>query len=356
MRKKTRLALIGAAFAVAGSGISISFAGSANAYPPPAFASVTTPNMSGSSVADGGLLTVKGSGFTPASVNPSGIQIIECSDPGGLASNLPFDASTCEGTTINSNQVNPNASGTFTDQYPVQALSTATSSINCDATDYCVLWVGDDYNGDFNDPITQAFSAPFLVVPAAAPTITSASSASFPTFQHSPAPSFTVRASGIDLPALEESGPLPGGVTFTDNGNGTATLAGTPTVTGTFPLTITASNGKAPNNTQSFTLYSGFVVTTTSIPPASATGTYSAQVNVVGGTAPYKFKIKGLPKGIKGSKSGAISGTPSSKDHTGTYSVTVTATDAKVKTSTKHPNANGHGKETATATLSLVLS
>ena len=45
-------------------------------------------------------------------------------------------------------------------------------------------------------------------------------------------------------------------MTFTDNGNGTATLAGTPAAGtgGTYPLTITATNGVLPDATQSFTL------------------------------------------------------------------------------------------------------
>ena len=50
-------------------------------------------------------------------------------------------------------------------------------------------------------------------------------------------------------PALSETGSLPSGVTFTDNGNGTATLAGTPAVGsgGTFSLSLTANNGVLPN-------------------------------------------------------------------------------------------------------------
>ena len=41
---------------------------------------------------------------------------------------------------------------------------------------------------------------------------------------------------------------LPTGVTFTDNGDGTATLAGTPAAGtgGSYPLTFTASNGVNP--------------------------------------------------------------------------------------------------------------
>ena len=45
-------------------------------------------------------------------------------------------------------------------------------------------------------------------------------------------------------------------MTFVDNGNGTATLSGTPAAGtgGTYPLTITASNGVGTPATQSFTL------------------------------------------------------------------------------------------------------
>ncbi len=43
-------------------------------------------------------------------------------------------------------------------------------------------------------------------------------------------------------------------VPLTDNSNGTATLVGTPTVSGTFTLTLTASNEVLPNAVQTFTL------------------------------------------------------------------------------------------------------
>jgi hypothetical protein len=358
MRMKTRLALVGAAFAVAAGGFSIPLASTASAYPSSTPASVTTPNLAGQDAANGGLLTVQGSNFPPGSVNPSGIQIIECADPGGTVANLPLDASQCDGTTVNGNQITPSSGGSFTDHYGVQTLSTTSgSNINCDATDYCVLWVGTDYNSDFSDPANQTFSAPFLVTSPSAPTITSTNNASFPSFQMSPPPSFTVTTTGIDAPALAESGGLPAGVTFTDNGNGTATLSGTPSVTGTFPLTFTASNGTTPNATQSFTLYAGFIVTTTSLPPAAANAAYGpVQLTAIGGTQPYKWKVKGLPKGIKASKSGSIAGTPTSKAKAGPYTVTITVTDSKIKSNKKHPNPNAHGKEAATKTLTLTLS
>ena len=67
---------------------------------------------------------------------------------------------------------------------------------------------------------------------------------------------FTVKSKGYPVAGLTETGPLPGGVTFTDNRNGKATLAGTPTTgtAGTYPLTITASNGVGSPATQNFTL------------------------------------------------------------------------------------------------------
>ena len=52
--------------------------------------------------------------------------------------------------------------------------------------------------------------------------------------------------------AITETGGLPSGVTFVDNGDGTATLAGTPAALHrrrAYPLTITAANGVEPDAT-----------------------------------------------------------------------------------------------------------
>jgi uncharacterized protein (DUF1800 family) len=66
--------------------------------------------------------------------------------------------------------------------------------------------------------------------------------------------SFTVTTSGSPTPNLSETGSLPAGITFRDNGNGTATISGSTTATGAFSITITAANTVAPNATQDFTL------------------------------------------------------------------------------------------------------
>jgi DNA-binding beta-propeller fold protein YncE len=65
----------------------------------------------------------------------------------------------------------------------------------------------------------------------------------------------TIRATGYPAPALAESGPLPGGLTFTGNGNGTATIAGTLAAgsDGRYPVTIIATNTEG-TATQSFTI------------------------------------------------------------------------------------------------------
>ncbi|MBO0837033.1 MAG: hypothetical protein J2P28_16210, partial [Actinobacteria bacterium] len=65
--------------------------------------------------------------------------------------------------------------------------------------------------------------------------------------------SFMVGTTGTPAPTLTESGALPPGLTFTDNGNGTATLGGAPTTAGTYTLTINAKNSVG-TATQTFTL------------------------------------------------------------------------------------------------------
>ena len=97
-------------------------------------------------------------------------------------------------------------------------------------------------------------------------------SANNTTFTAGSAGTFTVTTTGTPAPTLSESGTLPTGVTFTDNGNGTATLAGTPGAGtgGTYPITITASNGVAPNATQSFTLTVNEAPSVTTQPPDRA--------------------------------------------------------------------------------------
>jgi hypothetical protein len=88
-----------------------------------------------------------------------------------------------------------------------------------------------------------------------APTITSPDSATFLTAGDNVL-YVTTGPEYPSPPSITESGMLPSGVSFADLGNGTAELSGTPAAgtVGTYPITITASNGIAPAATQSFTL------------------------------------------------------------------------------------------------------
>jgi hypothetical protein len=63
----------------------------------------------------------------------------------------------------------------------------------------------------------------------------------------------TVRATGYPAPAVTESGQLPSGLTFTDHGHGTATIAGTPAAgsDGRFRVAINATNTQPPGNSRS---------------------------------------------------------------------------------------------------------
>src|SRR5208337_2630209 len=85
-----------------------------------------------------------------------------------------------------------------------------------------------------------------------APAITGPDIAAFTVGQ---AGSFTITTTGYPTPAITETGSLPAGVTLTDNGDGTATLAGVPQegTAGTYSLTLIAANAIS-SATQSFTL------------------------------------------------------------------------------------------------------
>ena len=86
----------------------------------------------------------------------------------------------------------------------------------------------------------------------AAPGITSGSTN---VFQEGVAGNFTVASTGAPTASLSESGALPDGVTFTDNGDGTATLAGTPSAgnEGRYPIMITAATGSTPTRRRTST-------------------------------------------------------------------------------------------------------
>jgi|GEM_PF-1759547 len=162
----------------------------------------------------------------------------------------------------------------------------------------------------------------------AAPQITSGSSASTPT--QTPL-SFAVTTTGTPTAALSVSGALPTGISFIDHANGTGTLGGTAAAgtEGTYPLTVTASNGVSPDASQAFTL------SVTGLPPAFTADTPPGAATVAKPYPGYSFAATGdpapaftvasgsLPPGLTlDPSSGALTGTPTSA---GGYPFTVQA-------------------------------
>src|SRR5262249_38739975 len=105
-------------------------------------------------------------------------------------------------------------------------------------------------NGVLPDAV-QTFTLQLLPAP---PAITSVDNA---VFVQVTANTFLVKTNQTNpVSTLSFTGTLPTGVTFVPNGNGTATLSGTPGVgtLGNYPLVITASDGTPPSAVQNFTL------------------------------------------------------------------------------------------------------
>jgi hypothetical protein len=152
--------------------------------------------------------------------------------------------------------------------------------------------------------------------------------------------SFSVVASGVPVPGLSlASGTLPAAVTLTDNGNGTATLAGTPAAgshTGSpYALALRASNGFGGDALQNFTLFVQCPgVTLSPVPGMLPTASYNAsysQAFMVNGVAASNVSLTAgaLPPGLSLSGN-TLSGTPSDA---GRYAFTLQATAANGCTS-----------------------
>ena len=127
-----------------------------------------------------------------------------------------------------------------------------------------------------------------------APAITSANAT---TFTVGTAGTFTVTTTGFPTAALTSSGTLPSGVTFVDNGSGTATLSGTPAAgtAGTYTLTFTAANGVLPNSTQTFTLTVSNATSAHVFLSAVGAGVGSSQVNVYNADGSLRFTLNPFP-------------------------------------------------------------
>ncbi|HST47479.1 beta strand repeat-containing protein [Jatrophihabitans sp.] len=182
---------------------------------------------------------------------------------------------------------------------------------------------------------TRQQSFTLTVQPAnASPVITSADHT---TFAKGSAGSFTVTTTAgfPTATTITETGSLPAGVTFTDNGDGTATLAGTPTASGAFPITITASNGATTDATQSFMLTVTELPTITSADHASfilgTAGSFTVTTTAGYPVATTITKTGSLPSGVSftdnGDGTATLAGTPAAGT-AGSYPLTISATNS----------------------------
>jgi uncharacterized repeat protein (TIGR01451 family) len=149
--------------------------------------------------------------------------------------------------------------------------------------------------------VGSASASPLIsmtVTDTGAPIITSSAATSVTVGQPL---SFTVTTVGSPTASISYSGALPGNVTFTDNGDGTASFSGTPPLgqEGTYPVTITATNGTAPDASQSFNLVVNGIppVFTADTPPTavSQNSAYSYTFQASGEPAPVYSVVGGGP-------------------------------------------------------------
>ena len=127
---------------------------------------------------------------------------------------------------------------------------------------------------------------------------------------------------------------LPTGLTMASNG----TISGTPTVTGTFPYTVTITDSAGNKGTFNCSVTVGTPVDiecgSCTAGKATSGTPYSASLSATGGTAPYTFSIisGSLPPGLTlNASTGAITGTPTTP---GSYTFTSKVTDKNNNTDT----------------------
>ena len=307
---------------------------------------ITTLASTTFAVGAAGTFTVSSTGFPTAALSevgalPGGVSFIDNGDGTATLSGTP-DAGT-GGTYIfsigASNGVAPDASQSFTltvDQAPaITTLASTTFAVGAAGTftvsstgfptaamsEVGALPGGVSFadNGDGTATLsgtpdagtggTYVFSigasngvAPdasqsFTLTVDQAPAITTLAST---TFAVGAAGTFTVSSTGFPTAALSEVGALPGGVSFIDNGDGTATLSGTPDAGtgGTYIFSIGASNGVAPDASQSFTL---------TVDQAPAIATLASTTFTVGGAGTFTVSSTGFPTAAM-SEVGALPG------------------------------------------------
>ena len=172
-----------------------------------------------------------------------------------------------------------------------------------------------------DDPTVGGATDPTVTLLGIAPAFTSGAST---TFTVGTLGTFNVTANGAPPPSFTKVGALPTGVTLSAGG----VLSGTPAAGtgGSYPITITASNGIGSNAMQSFTLTVNQPAAITSANSTTfVVGTNGTFTVTASGFPASTFSQTGaLPSGVTLSAAGVLSGTPAAGTG-GTYPITITA-------------------------------
>nr|WP_260178781.1 putative Ig domain-containing protein [Xanthomonas cannabis] len=298
---------------------------------------VNISNVTGANVADAqGLGTIVNDDTAPA-LSIDDVSVIE-GNSGTTTATFTVSLSTASGQTVTVNYAT--ADGTATAGSDYAARSGTLSFAPGTTTQTVAISVNGDLSVEPNETYRVVLSSATNATIARATgtgtinnddAVVVIAPASLPAATAGTAYTQNLSASGGTAPytfALS-AGALPAGVTL----NASGVLSGTPTASGSFNFTVSATDSGAPTTgSRAYTLVvAGAAVNlpATTLAQGTAGQAYSAAITPAsGGIAPYTYTLAAgvLPAGITvNSATGALSGTPTAP---GTYNFTLTATDS----------------------------
>nr|WP_324251942.1 putative Ig domain-containing protein [Xanthomonas arboricola] len=299
---------------------------------------VNVSNVTGATVADAqGLGTIVNDDAVP-SLSIDDVSVNE-GNSGTTTATFTVSLSAASGQTVSVNYATANGTATAGSDY-VARSGTLTFTPGTTAQGVAITVNGDtavEPNETFSVGLSGASNASIARATGTGTilnddVVVTVGPASLPAATAGSAYSQNLSASGGTAPYTfaVTAGALPAGLTLSAAG----VLSGTPTATGSFNFTATAtdSGGSPTSGNRAYTLtVAGATVTlpATSLPAGTAGQAYSSALTpATGGIAPYTYAVTAgaLPAGITlNGSSGALTGTPG---NVGSFAFNVTATDS----------------------------